>query len=331
MFGWLVLLALARQERTTSARRAAAFLLGVSPAAVITVLLNLRWFGRPLASGYGTTSELLHSDRVVTNVSRYGGWLVDTSPLLLVGVVAILLPLSVLWARPVWRLPMLFASIVASTLSVYLVYQPFNDWWYLRFLLPAWPVLAVATALALGVVGNLGRIARACCMALLIVAGFAGVRLAWSRGVFALGEERYATIAALVASATEPRAVVFTMSHSGTVRYYAGRETLRFDLLDPQWLDGAVDWLAARGRKPYVLVEDWELPEFRSRFGPHSTLGQLPFPPAVSWESTRVAGRVYLFDPIDGERFATADPGPAFERNQPRSSPSRFPKLAFEP
>jgi hypothetical protein len=39
---------------------------------------------------------------------------------------------------------------------------------------------------------------------------------------------------------------------------------------------------------------------------------------------------VYLYDPIDRDRFATADPGAALERHQPRSSPSRFPKLAFE-
>ena len=39
--------------------------------------------------------------------------------------------------------------------------------------------------------------------------------------------------------------------HAGSLRYYAGRATVRFDILDPAWLDRAAAWLNDRGRHPY--------------------------------------------------------------------------------
>ncbi|MBK9240396.1 MAG: hypothetical protein IPL75_09020 [Acidobacteria bacterium] len=36
--------------------------------------------------------------------------------------------------------------VAACMLAIYLPYQVFIDWWYLRFLLPAWPALAIGTA-----------------------------------------------------------------------------------------------------------------------------------------------------------------------------------------
>ena len=36
--------------------------------------------------------------------------------------------------------------------------------------------------------------------------------------------------------ATEPNSLILTMSHSGSLRYYASRMTLRFDLLQEDWL-----------------------------------------------------------------------------------------------
>jgi hypothetical protein len=326
---WLSVVGLATRDRTTAARLVA-FVAGLVPGIALTAWFNLRWFGRVVASGYGGASELLSLDRVLTNAGHYFGWLMDSSPILVVGFLAMCLPVAWLWGRPAWRVPLLFTAITAATASVYLVYQTFNDWWYLRFLLPSWPLAAVGVGAALGLAQTRSRVLGALMLIVVLASGWQGVMLARQRGVFHFGEERYASVAALVAATTEPAAVILTMSHSGAVRYYAGRETIRFDVLDPAWLDRATDWLAARGRKPYVLVEDWEVPLFRERFGPFGELGALRFAPAATWESTKVAGRVYLYDPIDRDRFATADPGAALERDRPRSSPSRFPKLAFE-
>ena len=47
----------------------------------------------------------------------------------------------------------------------------------------------------------------------------------------------------------------------------------------PASLDSAVAWLAAQGREPFILLERWEEPLFRERFGAHSALGNLDWPP----------------------------------------------------
>jgi hypothetical protein len=74
------------------------------------------------------------------------------------------------------------------------------------------------------------------------------------------GERRYETIAELVAAQTEPSAMILASIHAGSLRYSAGRVTVRFDILDPDWLDRGAAWLNGHGRHPYVLIEDWEMP-----------------------------------------------------------------------
>jgi hypothetical protein len=83
------------------------------------------------------------------------------------------------------------------------------------------------------------------------------------------------------------------MQHSGGLRYYGGRMTLRYDNLERDWLDRAVAWLASRGVQSYLLVEDWELPEFRRRFSGQARLGQLDLPPIFNYEGP---ANIILFD-----------------------------------
>jgi hypothetical protein len=133
-----------------------------------------------------------------------------------------------------------------------------------------------------------------------VALGLNGIRIASNHAVFPVdeGERRYATIARLVADMTEPSAIILTSEHAGPIRYYAGRLTLRSDILDEAWLDRAVDWLRAAGRHPYFLLEDWELPSFRQRFAGRNTLGRLELSPLLAYESYQGAGTIYLFDPM---------------------------------
>jgi hypothetical protein len=90
--------------------------------------------------------------------------------------------------------------------------------------------------------------------------------------------------------------LILSSIHAGSLRYYGGRATLRFDILDPAWLDDAVAWLDDHGRHPYVLVEDWEMDLFRKRFAAHSRLGDLQAAPALAYRAYRMSTTVYLFD-----------------------------------
>ncbi len=179
----------------------------------------------------------------------------------------------------------------------YLFYQPFDVWWYLRFLLPMWPVMMVLTAAALDGLARRwwpSRAALAAAVAVAIVAS-QGVATAASRGTFDLGasERRYVDIARFVAGYTEPDAVILAMQHSGSLRLYAGRLTLRYDVLDPEWLDRAVAYLQSIGRKPYFVLDGFEVEAFRTRFGRTSRLGALAWPPMAT------RGSIAVYDPID--------------------------------
>jgi hypothetical protein len=331
---WLVFEAWFWQRGVSLAPRAlriAAFVAGLLPGAIVLALLNTRWFGSPLASGYGTAGDLFAVSRIPASARLFAIWVLETSPVAWIGLVALLVPASRLWvhsgnARTAW----LLRIVVASAVSVYLLYEPFSDWWYLRFLLPAWPAIFVAAAVAIDAVRTRGRAWAMITVGLTMVAGVSGVVTARNRAAFNVGEgeRRYVTIARLVDASTDASAVILTSAHSGTIRYYAGRETLRFDGLDQAWLDRAIAWLASHGRHPYILVEDWEQPLFEARFRRANQQGDLSYPPILAWESVQRNGWVWLYDPLQ-HATTTKQPGAEAEMNQPRCAGSDFPALRF--
>ena len=109
-------------------------------------------------------------------------------------------------------------------------------------------------------------------------------------------EQRYVTIGRDVADTTPPNAVVFAMQHSGSIRFYTGRLTVRYDSLPPESLDRAMALLRARGFRPYFLLEEWEEPAFRARFARTSAAGRLDWRPARKWTAP---APVALYDPVD--------------------------------
>ena len=96
-------------------------------------------------------------------------------------------------------------------------------------------------------------------------------------------------------------AVFLAMQHSGSLRYYTGRLTVRYDVLPPGSLDEALGLLRARGFHPYFLLERWEEPAFRERFAKTSAAGRIDWPPARVWPT---AMTVALYDPADQSRIA---------------------------
>lgn len=326
--GAATLWALATLARDRHGRRMLlGYAVGLLPGVATLAGVNWLLYGSPVASGYGTAGTLLAADRLVQNAGRYGTWFTQTSPVGWLGIAALLVPLARIWGAEGRRLAWLSLAIAGATCSIYLVYGDFTDWWYLRFLLPAWPAVFLATAAAL--VAWSRTTIRTLLVGLLAVGiGLAGVRTAIDRGVFAIGagERRYAAIAAIVAAHTPPEAVILTVQHAGTVAYYSGRTSLRYDELDPAWLDRALVWLSERGRPPFILVEDWEQPGFDARFGAINTQGRLSYAPLVAWEAAQVKGWVFLYDPRRRDA-STVQPGAALETRQPFSAPmsSRWP------
>jgi hypothetical protein len=299
---------------------------GTLPGCLFIAWINNRLYGSPLASGYGSLSALFSLSHVPINLERYGVWLVQSqTPLAVVGVAALLLPLKWIWpTRDQRQAAMLLGACAVVVWALYLVYLPFEAWWFLRFLLPAWPPMCLGAAAVVVRIAETQRVAgRVAACAILAGVGAHNLYYASTHGAFPSGEgeHRYVSIAKMVEQATDPSAVVFTGQHSGPIRYYAGRTIVRFDLLDAAWLDRAVQWLNSQGRRPYFLLEEWEMTAFQERFARSNALGTIALAPIVDYRAPGVPGRVYLFDPArpDGDTPITTPPASAHAKCVPPS------------
>jgi hypothetical protein len=310
-------------------RRLVAFAFATLPGCLVVAAINNHLFGSPLTSGYGELSSLFAAANIDDTISSYLHWLVEThTPLVFAGIGILATAPSRLSSDANTRCAMrLLALLTLTTWVVYAAYPAFDAWWFLRFLLPSWPAMFIGTAaFIIWLFDHRGARGRLSSLVLLVALGAYGLVVTAQRHVFVRdeGERRYATIAHLVAARTEPSAMIFASIHAGSLRYYAGRATLRFDLLDPSWLDRAAEWLNEHGRHPYVLIEDWEMPLFRGRFGAANTFGELRLAPVLAYKAYQIPGRVYLFDLLRAD-------GPTFEPPSIRDPQPRCPAPADPP
>jgi hypothetical protein len=133
------------------------------------------------------------------------------------------------------------------------------------------------------------------------------VALANARSAFDLRrlESRYETAGAFASGQLPGNAILLSVQESGTLRLYGGRATVRFDHLDPNGLDAALQDLRRAGYSPYFALEAWEEPQFRERFARSSPLGLLDWPPMA--EIGRPV-KVRFYDPRDRRRFLSGEP-----------------------
>ena len=178
---------------------------------------------------------------------------------------------------------MMWLAFIAGAVVSYLFFAPSDTWFWLRFLLPAFPPLFVLTSIA--VVGLLARLeggVRVVLTAVLIGAvAWHGVMFARQQGIFGFkeGERKAVAIGEYVADRLPDRAVLLSMWHSGSIRYYSGRLTVRYEALPPRpWTPSSpISDVSA------TTVSCWNSgrPAFRQRFDGYSKLAPLDWPPAV--------------------------------------------------
>jgi hypothetical protein len=280
------------RERLSGALRYAS---AAAPGAIAVALIQREFYGSPLQSGYGSLDALFSVEHVVPNAVRYVSWMSQTH------TVAWLLALAAPMLLP-GPLTALFLSLFLVNVGSYLPYAVFEDWSFLRFLLPSIPVVLI---LAVAVIDAACRRIRAVTVAPVIAVAAAVLALlfvqeARDRDAFRLQrlQARYQRAGTFVGQRLPANAIVITSWQSGGVRFYGHRQTLVWDGLDPAWLDRAIGFLRARGLEPYLLFETWEEPIFRRRFASSPT-GALDWPPMAE-----VASQVRIYRPDDRERYA---------------------------
>lgn len=256
-------------------------------------------YGSPFESGYGRFSDNFQLARVSVNLRNYVAWLFDSRTAVAIpGIVALFLPFRRLWQGVRDRSMLLPASIfVIGVWLMYCSYLVFEGWPYLRFLLPAYPLMMIgAGAIAVAFVGARGPGAKLAVTGLVIALGvFVQFRMAVKSGTLGLSrtERRFVAAGLLARGATEDNSIILSMGHSGSARYYAGRMTLRYDILDSEWLDRALQWFTERGVHPYLLADKWEIAEFRRRFAGQNSVAYVESKPIFVYDGF---GTVALFD-----------------------------------
>ena len=261
-------------------------------------------YGSPFVSGYGDLDGFFEVSRAPGNLAGFFLRPLAVEPALSVlacaGAVALLGRSSNSKARVTgW----LCLGVVGLVLASYLFFYTFPEWWYLRLLVPAYPALAVLGGV--GVVWVVRRSPARWRTSLLAAVGvvivFVGLAQSVRRDVYRSWEyeSRYQTVGRFVTEELPPNAILFAFHESGSLRHYAGRMTVRFDILAPEWMEPATAALRDAGYHPYFVIEDPEAELFEERFAEVTPLGAIDWPARATFEGP--VG-VRIFDPADRQR-----------------------------
>ena len=287
--------------------RAVAFAAGVLPGVVGVAAINQHLYGSPAMSGYGSLGAQFAWARILPNLERYLSWYAASqTPLAWLGMFAIAVPMRRLWPTvPDRSVFAIIGAYVAALWLEYAAYLEFDSWGFLRFLLPSWPFLMLGLSAVLLSLAPHGRrvrtwIATAAAFAL----GVWTIGFAERHGVFDQRQaaRHEAVLGPLVRARTEPSSVVIALARAGSLRYYSGRMTARYDYIEADWLDRFVAWMSAHGIHVYALLDEREIEECKLRFRGQHTLARLEVP-AMDYRP----GSTRLFDlaPASSESTAT--------------------------
>ena len=278
--------------------RAGWFAASLVPALGAIAIINWRLYGSPASSGYGDLGPAYAISHIAANARRYPGWLVQThTPLIGLSAIGLLAPWMTRSSVLAPRAAALFLMFTLAVAASYLPYSVFEEWLYLRFFLPALPLLLVSmTASIFWILGYLPAAVRVlACVALGTCLVSYELRFAIDAGLTRLqpSERRYVAVARFIEASTPANAVFLALQHGGSVRHYGNRLTVRFDRISIG-LDDALASLERAGWRPFILLEDWEETQFKGQFGGSSALGRLAWRP---YARLAEPGGVNIYDP----------------------------------
>ena len=247
-------------------------LLAAAPGVAVLGAIQAVRYGSPLGSGYGSFDDLFSLSNVAPNLARYPRWMTEThTPLIWLWLLApFVIPRLDRGVRAFAWILYVFAGAVVLAYLPYVYFRP-DEWSYTRFLLPALPLMAVLVALVVLTAARrvVPRASVAAASAVCVLVAGLSAYHAVSLGVFGMrdGESKYPRAGGFVSQRLPATAFVLAAQHSGSIRYYSGRPTLRWDMLDAGSLDRAIASLRRAGYEPYAVLDVEEDERFRLYFG----------------------------------------------------------------
>jgi hypothetical protein len=238
---------------------------GLVLALSVLMVIQNHLFGSPFSTGYGSGAALFSWSHVGTNIGIFTrhGWEV-LGPLFIPGLI-----IGVFAARPESRGKPL--AIFAAVTLPYLFYLPFDHWETLRFLLPGLVPLTILVADGLIHIARLPRkpaVTTVILVAFLAIVAGRSENLLRTSSVWDIAsmEARYPLAGEWINVNTPQASVVMANQHSGSLRWYGKRQTIRWDFIAPEQLVTTVRELQAHGATVYVALEGDEVAMFDRRF-----------------------------------------------------------------
>jgi hypothetical protein len=319
-------------RRSLHFRRTVGFIAGLVPA--LAALAGLFWwlYGSPVRSGYGPLGEYYDASHILPNLHSYLSWLAESqTPFAYLGFAGLALAVRRLWPlTPDRSMVVALGAFVMTLWGQYAAFQLLSSWIYLRYVVASWPALMLGVAaVALVPIRWAGKPAMLVTTVVIIGVGWWTVGFAGRTGGLTArqGEHKFPGAGTLARGRTGEASVVLAGLHSGSMRYYGGRMTMRADVLDREWLDRSVEWFDQRGIHTYALLEQEEVESFLDRFAGQQRArltGRLVF-------VYRGTSTVYFYDlsrpedqPLRPETVTETYAGPAF------IPPAPVPTLALE-
>lgn len=248
-----------------SPRRVVLAAAGLAVGVVSQLAIQNFLFGSPFSTGYGAAAGLFSIAHLGANLKIFFGygWLV-AGPVWLPGLI-----IGLFAARPEGRNWPL--AIAGAVLLPYLFYLPFDHWETLRFVLPGLVPLTIVAADGLVRIARYPRNATAAAAMLCVFIGIVilpAERLLRASSAWEISsmEARYPLAGEWVNINTPANSVVMANQHSGSLRWYGKRQTIRWDFVDPAHLTTTVRELQSHGATVYVALEGDEVAMFDQKF-----------------------------------------------------------------
>jgi hypothetical protein len=241
--------------------------LGGLPFAAFLFATNQIANGSPFASGYGNMSSGFSFRFFPVRIRHYGYWLAALgTPFLVLGW------LAVAGVRGLPRRDRLMLVVwPAVFLAFYCCWEPYETWWYTRFLLPGVPAMILAMFFVVErafrppaprvsppVPPPRNRKILALALSGIVLA--TGVYWIFRYSILesARGEEIYPDACRWAAAVVPPNTVIAAIQMTGAMRYYTDLTFARIDWIEPAVFPALRSRIRAAGYHWYALVNPAE-------------------------------------------------------------------------